>query len=82
MSFKTSIVCDICGEEIKPFSRKRRMFKVKENILHPLMVGRSGETDFTSVRSWEQIDCHDECVAMLLRAKRATEGSLRDRSCD
>ena len=80
MSLKTSVVCDICGEEIKTAGEQRRTFKVKEHRLQPLMVRRMGDLDFGYVRNWEQIDCHDECIAKLLRAKRATEGFLRDRS--
>lgn len=82
MSLKTSVVCDICGEEIKTVGEQRRTFKVKEHRLQPLMVRRTGDLDFGYVRNWERIDFHDECIAKLLRAKRATEGFLRDRSSD
>lgn len=51
----TQVLCDICG---KPIEREGREFKIKERIWH---------WDFFY---WDHLDAHDECVKMLVQAKR------------
>lgn len=60
-------VCDICG---KPIGTAGRYFKVKE--CRGLFGGYW----------WEEIDCHDECVRAIVKAKEALEKEVHENETD